>query len=159
MAEIKKHEIVKMRLGDLIPNEKNPRIIRPKNFGALAHSLREFGNVGTIVFNTRTQRVVGGSQRLKVMKAVMGDDEETDVTIVDLDEPDEMALLMVLNSETAQGEWEVTATLTEIDKLKEEQTALFDKLNLGPLAARLRKIDAPTAKDADSAIPEMELLP
>lgn len=56
-----------MNLNDLKPNPHNPRKITDKKLKALKKSLEEFGDLGGIVFNRRTQRLLGGHQRLQVI--------------------------------------------------------------------------------------------
>lgn len=58
-----------MNLSDLKPNPKNPRKITDKKLKALKKSLEEFGDLGGIVFNRRTGRLVGGHQRLSCFKS------------------------------------------------------------------------------------------
>lgn len=50
---------------DLKPAEYNPRTITKEQLQALGRALREFGDLGGIVVNTRTGNVVGGHQRIK----------------------------------------------------------------------------------------------
>lgn len=55
-----------MNLEDLKPNPKNPRKITHNKLKALKKSLEEFGDLGGIVFNWRTGRLIGGHQRAAV---------------------------------------------------------------------------------------------
>jgi DNA modification methylase len=52
-----------MKLGDLSPNEKNPRVITDKQKSMLKKSLNEFGDLSGIVYNRRTKKLIGGHQR------------------------------------------------------------------------------------------------
>jgi DNA modification methylase len=52
-------------LGDLNPNERNPRRISEAQLSALKKSLAEFGPLDGFVFNRKTKRLVGGHQRQK----------------------------------------------------------------------------------------------
>lgn len=52
---------------DLKPAEYNPRKITPAELESIAKSMAEFGDLSGIVFNSRTGRVVGGHQRIKVL--------------------------------------------------------------------------------------------
>lgn len=47
--------------------EYNPRIITKTQLERLKKSLEQFGDLSGIIFNTRTGRVVGGHQRLKII--------------------------------------------------------------------------------------------
>lgn len=57
-----------MKLSDLHPNDENPRKITEKKLKQLQKSLKEFGDLGGIVFNRRTGHLVGGHQRIKVFE-------------------------------------------------------------------------------------------
>lgn len=50
-------------LNDLAPDPRNPRTILPDNARRLETSLRNFGDLGGIVFNRRLGLIVGGHQR------------------------------------------------------------------------------------------------
>lgn len=58
-----------MQLSNLNPNVDNPRKITDKKLKELKKALDEFGDLGGIVFNRRTQRIVGGHQRQRVLPA------------------------------------------------------------------------------------------
>ena len=60
-----------MKVEDLKPANYNPRKkLKPgdKEFEKLKKSIEEFGYVEPIILNKRTSTVVGGHQRLEVMK-------------------------------------------------------------------------------------------
>ena len=52
-------------VGQLTPNAKNPRKIKDEQLVALEKSMRRFGDLGGIVYNATTGRLVGGHQRSK----------------------------------------------------------------------------------------------
>lgn len=56
-----------MKVKDLKPAGYNPRKISPEKLAALKKSLEEFGDLSGIVYNVRTQTVIGGHQRIKNM--------------------------------------------------------------------------------------------
>jgi DNA modification methylase len=56
-----------MKVRDLTPNPENPRVITPERLAWLKKSLDEFGDLGCVVFNRKTRRLVGGHQRLGVI--------------------------------------------------------------------------------------------
>lgn len=90
---------------DLTPADYNPRKdLKPGDaeYEKLKASIEQFGYVEPAIFNERTDRIVGGHQRLKVM-ADLGIDT-ADVVIVDLDETREKALNVALNK--ISGEWD-----------------------------------------------------
>jgi ParB-like chromosome segregation protein Spo0J len=59
----------------------------------LSKSIERFGNVQPIVWNQRSGFVVGGHQRLKVLRA--NKVKTTEVVVVDLDEKEERALNII----------------------------------------------------------------
>ena len=86
----------------------NPRTIEDHDLEALRRSLRYFGTVEPIVVNKRSDRIVGGHQRVKA--ALAEEIESLPVVYVDLDEPSEKQLNLALNR--IHGEWDA-------DKLEE----------------------------------------
>jgi len=58
-----------MKLTDLKPAAYNPRKITDAQLARLKKSLEEFGDLSGIVFNTRTQTMVSGHQRVKNIDA------------------------------------------------------------------------------------------
>lgn len=86
-------EFAKKKLTDLIPATYNPRKdLKPGDpeYEKLKRSLDEFGYVEPIIWNKRTGNVVGGHQRLKVLKA--DGIKEVDCVVIDFDEEKEKAL-------------------------------------------------------------------
>jgi ParB-like chromosome segregation protein Spo0J len=106
-----------MKLADIKPAYYNPRKdLRPGDaeYDKMKRSIGEFDCVEPLVWNKRTQRLVGGHQRLKILleKGI----EEFEVSVVDLDDRKEKALNIALNK--IQGEWDFTKMadlMTELD--------------------------------------------
>ena len=71
-----------MKVADLTPAEYNPRKISDEAMQGLTASIERFGLVQPVIWNVRTERVVGGHQRLKALEAQ--GITETDVIVVDL---------------------------------------------------------------------------
>ena len=98
-------EIERRKVDELKAAEYNPRKdLRPGDAEneKLKRSIQEFGYVEPVIWNKRTGTVVGGHQRLKVMKSLGY--EEVDCVVVDLDEKKEKALNIALNK--ISGEWD-----------------------------------------------------
>ena len=98
-------QIKRMKLDKLRPAAYNPRIaLKPGDpeFEKLKNSIETFGNVEPIVWNKRTGNVVGGHQRLSVLKEL--GETETDVSVVDLSDADEKLLNVALNK--IKGDWD-----------------------------------------------------
>ncbi len=73
----------------------NPRTMTPPDLAALRRSMREFGTVEPIICNRRTDRIVGGHQRVRAAQAEGMD--RLPVVWVDLDEAGERTLNLALN--------------------------------------------------------------
>lgn len=98
-------KIERRKVDELKAAGYNPRKdLRPGDaeYEKLKRSIQEFGYVEPVIWNKRTGTVVGGHQRLKVMKDLGY--EEVDCVVVDLDEKKEKALNIALNK--ISGEWD-----------------------------------------------------
>jgi len=96
--------ISKRPVTDLKSPEYNPRIDvlqNPEFKEALSKSIDRFGYVEPIVWNKRTGNVVGGNQRLTILKEK--GITEVEVVEVDMSEAEEKALNVALNKVT--GDW------------------------------------------------------
>ena len=99
--------IEKKPVAELKAADYNPRKdLKPGDpeYEKLKRSIQEFGYVEPVIWNKRTGIVVGGHQRLKVMKDLGF--EEVDCVVVDLDEKQEKVLNVALNK--ISGEWDDT---------------------------------------------------
>lgn len=95
-----------MKLEDIIPADYNPRIelkAGDTEYDALTNSISRFGLVEPLIVNKRNNVLIGGHQRLNVLKK-MGV-EETEVIVVDLPEEKEKQLNVSLNK--IEGEWDM----------------------------------------------------
>lgn len=111
--------IEKKRIEDLERATYNPRVdLRPGDdeYDNLNHNIDRFGLVLPIVWNRRTNRVVGGHQRLTVLEN-MGV-EEVDVSVVDLDEIREKQLNIALNK--TGGAWDEAKVTVLLEELGED---------------------------------------
>lgn len=120
-------------LSDLQPAGYNPREIDDASLDALEASITEFGYVEPIVWNRTTGHVVGGHQRLKILER--RGVEEVEVVVVELDEVQEKALNVALNSPKIQGWFDPPRLQALLDEIR-EQTPAFDRLRLNELAAK-----------------------
>lgn len=112
-------QIEKKKVIDLVPADYNPRKdLKPgdKEYEKLKRSIDEFGYVDPLIWNKRTSRLVGGHQRLKVLKD-MGIDE-VDVVVVDMGEEKEKALNVALNK--ISGDWDKDKLMLLITDLQGE---------------------------------------
>lgn len=97
--------VAEIKVEELNEAAYNPRIqLTPDmpEYQKLKRSIEEFGNAVPIVWNKKTGNVVGGHQRLTVLKD-MGY-ESVPCSIVELDEKEEKLLNIALNK--IKGEWD-----------------------------------------------------
>lgn len=133
----------------------NPRVdLQPgdEEYQQLHDSMHEYGLLIPLVLNRRTNRLVGGHQRLTVLEN--SGETEADFSIVDLDEIQEKQLNIALNK--AQGTWddgklaellnsledraiETGFSLPEIESL---QSRIEDALDMDFLDSELEAIEA-----------------
>jgi len=128
--------IQRMKLSDLNPAKYNPRKkLKPTDpeFEKLRRSIESFGLVEPPIWNKRTGNVVGGHQRLSVLKYL--GHTETDVVVVDISEDEEKALNVALNK--ISGEWDMPL-LTDL--LKELGDGGFDSTLTGFSIDELEKM-------------------
>ena len=135
-------EIIKKKISEMNLAEYNPRVtLQPgdEEYETIKRSIEKYGLVQPIVWNRRTNTVVGGHQRLRVLSD-MGI-QEADVSVVDLDSIAEKQLNIALNK--GEGKWDdrklseillelgddavqTGFTLPEIEVLQNELQTFFD---------------------------------
>src|SRR4051794_12654041 len=115
-------KIEKRKIDELIPAIYNPRkdlTSDDAEYKKIKRSIETFGYVDPVIVNERTGIIVGGHQRLKVLKDLGY--EELDVSVVDLTDDQEKALNVSLNK--TGGEWD-NALLKDL--LEELDNGAFD---------------------------------
>ena len=119
--QIEKKPVVELKAATYNPRKD----LKPcdTEYEKLKRSIEEFGYVEPVIWNKRTGTVVGGHQRLKVIKDL--GNEEVDCVVVDLDENKEKALNVALNK--ISGEWD-NALLSNLLKDLDDSgdASLFD---------------------------------
>ena len=127
--KIKRIPVSKVQVAEYNPRED----LQPDDpeYVAIQRSLERWGSVQPLVWNKRSGNLVGGHQRLKILMA--GGATEVDVSEVDLDHEEEVALNIALNK--IDGRW--------------DQTKLFDALSLldGKIDLTLTGFEADTLAD------------
>ena len=146
-------QIERKKIRDMDRAAYNPRIeLIPGDteYENLRRSITTYGLIIPVVWNKRTNRVVGGHQRLTVLENE--GETEVDVSVVDLDETQERQLNVALNK--VEGGWDEEklgdllaelgedATLTgftqqEIDSLTNDIDSLID----GDIVDELKAIE------------------
>ena len=98
-----------MKIETINISKINPAVYNPRknlkpgdaDYDKLKKSIDEFGCVEPLIWNKRTGNLVGGHQRLKILKE--RGDKEVQVSVVDLDDQKEKALNIALNK--ISGDW------------------------------------------------------
>lgn len=153
-------EVNKIYIKNINPNKENPRQINNDNINKLTNSLNEFGLVEPIIINTKTNEIIGGHQRYKILldeynstsknKELfilnLGDISwvfsETDLKIRSKDH--EAALNITLNNDMAMGVYdesllyEITSDLQEKGLLSLTQ---FEDSDLEELQVKLKTLE------------------
>lgn len=117
-------DIQTLKISKLNPSKYNPRKdLKPGDpeYDKLKKSIMEFSAVEPIVWNKRSGNVIGGHQRLKILKEL--GHKEAEVSVVSLPDDREKALNVMLNNPNAQGEWDIPMLK---DLLIELDTGAFD---------------------------------
>ena len=105
----------------------NPRTIDPEAADKLKAGLAAFGLVEPLVVNGRTGLLVSGHQR-RALALELGIDL-VPVVVVDLDDPEAKALGVLLNNESAMGQWDpdlLTIRLEELEAADILELTAFD---------------------------------
>lgn len=124
-------ETVRMPLDLLLPADYNPRRISDRAMKGLRASLERFGELGGIVYNKRTGRLVGGHQRVKALAAMGVKDAE--VRVVDLPIAEEKAANLALNHPGIGGEWDEALLAVVLAEVERDLPTAYEELQLDDL--------------------------
>lgn len=114
--------VEKRSVNELLPADYNPRkALKPGDpeYEKLKRSIQQFGYVEPVIWNKRTGKVVGGHQRLTVLKDLGY--TEIECVIVDMEPTQEKALNVALNK--ISGAWDMPKLQ---DLFKDLQGSNFD---------------------------------
>lgn len=145
--------IKEMKLSELIPADFNPRKALKAGddeYEKLKRSIESFGLVLPLILNERTDRLVGGHQRLTVLKDLGY--ETVPVMVLSLDDAHEKALNLALNK--ISGAWDEAKLLALLSDLDEISLTGFDEADLETLIGKLYEADLPEDDgfDVDEAL-------
>ncbi len=117
-------------VNDMVPFEKNPRIINSKQLADLTKSLKKF-NLVEIPAIDKDGKILAGHQRLKVLQILGRGEEEIDVRVPNRKLTTKEAEKYLISSNALGGDW-------DLDKLKSFDLDLlldvgFDKVDLSHL--------------------------
>ena len=150
-------EIRKIQIEDILESEFNPRVRLKKDspeYKQIEASIREFGFIEPLVINEHNMRLVGGHQRLQVLK----DTGAAEVECVMINEPDEdreKVLCLALNKIKGDWDMEKLAALLGNDDISVFPTGFLDgDVDLGKYLEDTRE---DPLEDDDIADAEAEL--
>lgn len=101
-------KIIKKKIDDLLPAVYNPRkdlTPNDKEYQKIKRSIEEFGYVEPIIYNVATNTIVGGHQRLKVLKEL----GYTEIEVVEIEETEEREKALNIALNKIEGEWDMAA--------------------------------------------------
>jgi ParB-like chromosome segregation protein Spo0J len=110
----------RLPIAQLNPAPYNPRLVlKPGDprFEKLARSINEFDLVQPLIWNSRTGHIVGGHQRLEILKQQGW--SEVDCVVVDLPLDREKALNVALNNSEVGGDWDTDRLAELVSSLQE----------------------------------------
>ena len=124
---IKDCETATVKLTELNPAAYNPRKISDDAISGLDESIGKFGLITPIIWNKRSGNIVGGHQRYQVIRT--RGYKETEVVVVDLDDDNEIALNIALNSSMSKGTY-TEDVIVLLQQARVDLGSVFDNLNL-----------------------------
>lgn len=135
-------------LKDLIPAPYNPRKISDEQMNGLKKSLDRWGLVQEIVVNKRTNHIIGGHQRASALE--VNGEKKAAVVWVDIDEDEERALNVALNSPHISGEFDFEKLPPLLDEIELKLPEVFDDLRFDLLVDG-EKISATADRESEEA--------
>lgn len=149
-------QIERKKIRDMDRAAYNPRIeLIPGDteYENLRRSITTYGLIIPVIWNKRTNRVVGGHQRLTVLENE--GETEVDVSVVDLDETQEKQLNVALNK--VEGGWDEEKLAGLLAELGEDATLTgFTQAEIDSLTNDIDSlIDGDTVDEELKAIEEL----
>lgn len=108
-------QIKQVKLGDLIPNAKNPRKISQEKLAALQDKIERLGFHNPIKTDENMQ-VLGGNQRLKALLKIAGKDLIVPVMVPNRPLTEEEKQEIIITDNIADGDWDWEKLSKEWDK-------------------------------------------
>ena len=108
-------QIKQVKLGDLIPNAKNPRKISQEKLAALQDKIERLGFHNPIKTDEHMQ-VLGGNQRLKALLKIAGKDLIVPVMVPNRPLTEEEKQEVIITDNIADGQWDWEKLSKEWDK-------------------------------------------
>lgn len=134
-------KLITMKLEDLKPAPYNPRIMPPAEYEKLKTSIQEFGYVDPLIINTTNNHVIGGNQRLEVLKELGF--KKIKVIPLKIEDPNkEKALNIALNK--ISGDWDYQKLESVFNDLELEGFNVtltgFDEIEIKEITTKLQDI-------------------
>lgn len=142
----------RLAIKQIKPAAYNPRKkLRPQDpeYQRIKRSIQTFGMVDPLVWNKRSGNLVGGHQRLKILRDEFGA-SEVDVSVVDLAPAEEKALNLALNK--VGGQWDEGALADLLGELREQIDASLSGFTQAEIDNLLDSEPAETAEDTSSQL-------
>jgi hypothetical protein len=148
-------QIQHVDISELKPVNWNPRKISEKELKGLTESLKRFGFVDPVIVNKRNNHIVGGHMRVRAAEELKM--KQVPVIYVDLDDIQEKALNITLNSHTVAGKFDVDQLGELLLEIKNNAIELVQPLNLDQLAIDFNlltetEIETPEPQESDTII-------
>ena len=120
-------EIKKLKISDVKPNPKNPRIIKDDKFKKLVRSIQEFPQMLEIrpIVIDEEGYVLGGNMRLKASKEA-GLTEVPTIRVEDLTEEQKLEFIIKDNANFGDWDWEVLQSNWDMSNVGEWGVDVFE---------------------------------
>ena len=142
--------IKKIPINKLKPATYNPRQINTKQYNDLKKSIERFGLVDPIIINKNGNVVIGGHQRLKIIKSL--GEKTIGCIVLDLNKEQERELNIRLNKNSGEFDFDILSSEFDIDELVDWG---FKHIDLG---LNIDKIDEDVEDSATITIKEDDLI-
>lgn len=107
MTKWQKFETMKINRSQMTNAPWNPRKIDEKAKSRLKKIIKKHGLVTPVIWNKRTGHIIGGHQRIEIIDSLEKNvDYLIDVSVLDVDEKEEVQLNVALNNQDAMGEFD-----------------------------------------------------
>ena len=143
-------KIEEIEISKLKPAVYNPRQISTKQYNDLKKSIERFGLVDPIIINKNGNVVIGGHQRLKIIKSL--GEKTIGCIVLDLNKEQERELNIRLNKNSGEFDFDILSSEFDIDELVDWG---FKHIDLG---LNIDKIDEDVEDSATITIKEDDLI-
>lgn len=138
-------------ISELVPHEHNPRQLSKEQAKQLKRSISKYGLIDKPVI-THDNRIIGGHQRIKVLRDMGHTHVECYVAQDKLSDDDIKELLIRLNKNTGDWDWDVLANVWERDSLLEWG------FSAGELEGKIEKVDLSTNEEGIEGLVNKETI-